>query len=118
MARRPTPITLSDEEEAELERLIAECERNLPLIDRPAVELLHELAPAVRAAAGDQRLTDAGKILSAQSSAGGLDVGLQIIARTLGIKQALSVAERLGHEWHTGAAAAPPVRIEIRRPSD
>jgi transcriptional regulator GlxA family with amidase domain len=81
-----------------------------------AVELFGEVAPAALAVP-DARLIDAGKLITTAFGAAALDVGLQLVSRTLGHKQALAVAERLGHEWHTGSAEGT-LRIEIVAPSE
>jgi len=78
-----------------------------------AALLLAEIAPAARAADPGERLVDAGKLVSVAESAAALDLGLQLVARTLGDKLALAAAHKLGHEWTTGAGARPPLRIEI-----
>jgi transcriptional regulator GlxA family with amidase domain len=79
-----------------------------------ATPLLEELAPEARAAGADHRLVDAGKLVSVAESGAALDLGLQLVARTLGPKLALGAAHQLGHDWTTGAGAPPPLRIEIR----
>jgi transcriptional regulator GlxA family with amidase domain len=78
-----------------------------------AASLLAELAPGASAADPAERLVDGGKLVSVAESAAALDLGLQLIARTLGEKLALAAAHKLGHEWTTGAGARPPLRIEI-----
>jgi transcriptional regulator GlxA family with amidase domain len=80
-----------------------------------AVQLLAEVAPTALAVP-DARLIDAGKLITTSFGAGALDLGLQLVSRTLGHKQALTVAQRLGHEWHTGTAEGA-LHIEIVAPS-
>jgi transcriptional regulator GlxA family with amidase domain len=78
-----------------------------------AAALLAEVAPAAGAADAAERLVDGGKLVSVAESAAALDLGLQLVARTLGDKLALAAAHKLGHEWTTGAGARPALRIEI-----
>jgi transcriptional regulator GlxA family with amidase domain len=82
-------------------------------LPREAAELLGEVAPTARAASSAERLVDAGRLVSAAESGAALDLGLQLVARTLGEKLALATAHKLAHEWTTGAGARPPLRIEI-----
>jgi transcriptional regulator GlxA family with amidase domain len=46
----------------------------------------------------DRRLVDAGRILSAQGGAASIDLGLSIVGRLLGKKQAQGVAQALGYQ--------------------
>jgi len=63
-----------------------------------------------------RRVVQAGKILTAASSAAGIDLGLSVASRVLGNKLALGIAEKLGHEWRSDAGAPDVLRIEILPP--
>jgi transcriptional regulator GlxA family with amidase domain len=68
--------------------------------------LLAEAAPSARLAA-EQPVVESGKLVTAHSGAPSIELGLCIIRRLLGPKQASAVAAALAHE--SGAA----VRLEI-----
>jgi transcriptional regulator GlxA family with amidase domain len=74
-------------------------------------EAFAELAPSARPLA-DRSLLDAGRVVTAKSSAGGLDLGLWLVARTLGDKIARQVGDELGHVWSAAVTEVP--RIHIR----
>jgi transcriptional regulator GlxA family with amidase domain len=79
---------------------------------REVAELLGEVAPSARPDP-TRRLVDSGRVLSAQSGAASIDLGLAIIARLLGKKQALAVSAQLGHETHE----PEKLRIDILPPT-
>jgi transcriptional regulator GlxA family with amidase domain len=56
-----------------------------------------------------RRVIDAGRILTAQGGAASIDLGLAIVSRLLGNKQALAVASALGYDWPEQA----PLRVEV-----
>jgi len=77
-------------------------------------ELLSELEPT-SVIDSQRRVLSSGKLITASSSAAGIDLGLSAVYRLLGAKQALALAEKLGHEW-TPDGGAPAERIEILPP--
>jgi transcriptional regulator GlxA family with amidase domain len=77
-------------------------------------ELLSELSPTT-VVDPHRRVLGDGKLITASSSAAGIDLGLSVIARLLGAKQALALAERIGHDWRPDGGA-PAERIEILPP--
>ena len=77
-------------------------------------ELLCDLEPTC-VIDSHRRVVSSGKLITASSSAAGIDLGLSVVGRLLGAKQALALAERLGHDWRPDGGA-PAERIEILPP--
>jgi transcriptional regulator GlxA family with amidase domain len=71
--------------------------------------LITQLAPSTRCDAS-RRVVEAGKIVTAQSGTPSIELGLVLIRRLLGPKQAQAVATALGHE------STERVRIDILPP--
>jgi transcriptional regulator GlxA family with amidase domain len=61
----------------------------------------------------ERRLVDAGRIITAQGGAASIDLGLAIVSRLLGKKQALGVAQALGHELYEHET----LRVDILPPT-
>ena len=82
-------------------------------IPKSAAAQLAEVAPLAlpRPGAG---VVDAGKVLTAGTSIAALDLGLLVIARTLGAKMALGVAAELGHTPGITLGAPEPPKVEIK----
>lgn len=74
-------------------------------------ELLREIEPSI-SIDHVRRIVVSGRTATAASSTGGIDLGLFVVARVLGPKQALSVAQKLGYDWR-GDGAPDLERIEI-----
>ncbi|MCA9592415.1 MAG: DJ-1/PfpI family protein [Myxococcales bacterium] len=80
---------------------------------KEAAAAMAEAAPGARVLT-DVRAHSADKLVSGQSGAASLDVGLLALSRVLGEKQALAVAQALGHEW--SGSAPERFRIDILPP--
>ena len=73
---------------------------------------LAELSPDARVTR-ERPLAESGRLLTAATSGAALDLGLLLVQRCLGEKQAHAVAGQLGHVWSGGSG---PLRIEIVDP--
>jgi transcriptional regulator GlxA family with amidase domain len=89
--------------------LLGDAEVSVPT---DAVDLLKSIAPEARPDPARNTI-DSGKITSARGGGAALQLGLNIVARCLGPKQASAVADQLAMEWD-GAA---PVRMRIDLPN-
>jgi transcriptional regulator GlxA family with amidase domain len=76
-----------------------------------AIELLHGVAPETRVEPA-KNTAESGRILSARGGGAAVQLGLDVVARCLGPKQATAVADQLAVAWD-GAA---PVRMRIDMP--
>jgi transcriptional regulator GlxA family with amidase domain len=61
-------------------------------------ELVAAMAPLAQPAT-DRTVIRGGKVLTASTTFAGIDLGLEIVAATLGDKQAAGAASRLGYAW-------------------
>lgn len=88
--------------------LLGDAEVTLPA---DAIDLLKSVAPDARP--DPMRNTiDSGRLTSARGGGAALQLGLNVVARCLGPKQAVAVADQLAVDWE-GAA---PVRMRIDLP--
>jgi transcriptional regulator GlxA family with amidase domain len=78
-------------------------------------ELLTSIEPLVKIASG-RRTVISGKFFTAAGSAAGIDLGLAAVARLLGAKLALGLAEKLCYEWTNDTGAPERVLVEIVPP--
>ena len=76
------------------------------------LDALTEAAPSVQARTDLAGVEDAGKVLTASTSAGGLDMGLRVVSKVLGTKQAAAVARQLGYGW----SELEQLKVEILDP--
>jgi transcriptional regulator GlxA family with amidase domain len=81
-------------------------------IDASQLEWLGPIDPTM-VAETEERLVTAGRVFTASRSGRALDLALCLVQSVLGDKQALAVADGLGHVWNDGVAKPERLRIDI-----